>query len=90
MTVTVVAALERYRLVRGAGGIGTRQAQFGHLASTKSTAADQARSENRDVVDAFAPDQAVVPVIMPEILVAAVILHCVRPQTRSRTALEGY
>ena len=23
-------------------------------------------------------------------VIAAVILHCVRPQTRSRTALEGY
>ena len=66
----IVAPLERYRLVRGPRGIGTRQALFSHLASTKSTAADQARSENRDVVDAFAPDQAVVPVIMAEILVA--------------------
>ena len=52
----VVAALERYRLVSGAGGIGTRQALFGHLASTEFTAADQARPKNRDVVDAFAPD----------------------------------
>ena len=28
--------------------------------------ADQARSENRDIVDAFTPDQAVVPVISPK------------------------
>jgi hypothetical protein len=83
----VAAALERYRLVSGAGGIGTRQALFGQLASTKSAAADQARSENRDIVDAFAPDQAVVPVIMPEILVALGTAHSTLPHHTRRPAL---
>jgi hypothetical protein len=42
----------------------------GSLASAQCAAADQAWSKNSDVMDSFAPDEAVVPMIVSKILVA--------------------
>ena len=69
-TVTLRQRLSAIALSAAPGASARGRPCSASLASTKSTTADQARPENRDIVDAFAPDQAVVPVIMPEILVA--------------------
>ena len=66
----VAAAFESDRLVGDARCIGRRQARFGRLASTQAPTADETRSDDRNVVDVLAPDQAVVPMVMAEVLVA--------------------
>src|SRR4029077_4045173 len=66
----VAAAFEGDRLVSDPGRIGRRQARFSRFASTQAPAADETRSNDCDVVDVLAPDQAVVPMVMTEVLVA--------------------
>ena len=62
----VAAVLERDRLVGDAGLLGDRSRP---VAFTQAPTPDQAGTENRDVVEILAPDQAVVPVAVTEVLI---------------------
>ena len=64
----VAAVLEGDGLVADAGSGGVGQKCF-TMAAAKAFAPDQAGAEDGEVVDVFAPDQAVVPVIVAEVLV---------------------
>jgi hypothetical protein len=65
----VSASFKCDHLIGSARGIRGWPTRLGYLPSGETAAADEARSVNHDVADAFPPYEAVVPVIVPEILV---------------------
>jgi hypothetical protein len=62
----IVTVLQGDRLVGGALCVGGWYSSFGHLTPAQSTAPDQTGPEDADITDVFAPNQAVVPVVVSE------------------------
>src|SRR5258705_12495209 len=65
----VVPVLKRDCLIPGARRFCARSIFIGG-SPTQPLPPDQARSKDSEVVDTFAPDQAVVPMVMPVVLIA--------------------
>ncbi len=65
----IAAILQGNSFVAYTGLAGARQVLIAFVPATQPFSPDEAGTENRDITNVFSPDQAVVPVVVPVILI---------------------